>query len=101
MLVDGQAGVPLGGARVAAVPLAAGSGSSATYGLVVAGDGLVTYVDSDFGVATGHGAGGAIEMAAVPQVRMKVTVPTLEGLLGDVNADGQVDHGRRAAGGHV
>ena len=88
VLVDGQAGVPLGGARVAAVPLAAGS--TATYGLVVAGDGLVTYVDSDFGVATGMGP-VAIEMAAVPQVRMKVTVPTLEGLLGDVNADGQVD----------
>ena len=30
-------------------------------------------------------------MAAVPQVRMKVTVPTLEGMLGDVNADGHVD----------
>ena len=62
VLVDGQAGVPLGGARVEAVPLAAGS--TATYGLVV---------------------------AAEPQVRMKVTVPTLEGLLGDVNADGHVD----------
>ena len=88
VLVDGQAGVPLGGARVEAVPLAAGS--TGAYGLVVSGDGLVTYVDSDFGVATGMGP-VAIEMAAVPQVRMKVTVPTLEGLLGDVNADGQVD----------
>ena len=88
VLVDGQAGVPLGGARVEAVPLAAGS--TATYGLVVSGEGLVTYVDSDFGVAAGQGP-VTIEMAAVPNVRMKVTVPTLEGLLGDVNADGQVD----------
>ena len=88
VLVDGQAGVPLGGARVAAVPLAAGS--TATYGLVVSGEGLVTYVDADFGVATGMGP-VAIEMAAEPQVRMKVTVPTLEGMLGDVNADGHVD----------
>ena len=88
VLVDGQAGVPLGGARVEAMPLAAGS--SAAYGLVVSGEGLVTYVDSDFGVATGMGP-VAIEVAAVPQVRMKVTVPTLEGLLGDVNADGHVD----------
>ena len=30
-------------------------------------------------------------VSAEPQVRMKVTVPTLEGMLGDVNADGRVD----------
>ena len=88
VLVDGQAGVPLGGARVEAMPLAAGS--TATYGLVVSGEGLVTYVDSDFGGAAGPGP-VAIEMAAAAQVRMKVTVPTLEGMLGDVNADGHVD----------
>ena len=88
VLVNGQAGVPLGGARVEAMPLAAGS--TATYGLVVSGEGLVTYVDSDFGGAAGPGP-VAIEMAAAAQVRMKVTVPTLEGMLGDVNADGHVD----------
>ena len=88
VLLDGQAGVPLGGARVAAVPLAAGS--TATYGLVVSGEGLVTYVDSDFGGAAGPGPVDLVA-AAVPNVRMKVTVPTLEGLLGDVNADGRVD----------
>ena len=88
VLVDGQAGVPLGGARVEAMPLAAGS--TATYGLVVSGEGLVTYVDADFGGAAGPGP-VAIEMAAAAQVRMKVTVPTLEGMLGDVNADGHVD----------
>ena len=88
VLVDGQAGVPLGGARVEAVPLAAGS--TATYGLVVSGDGLVTYVDADFVVAAGQGPVDLV-VAAEPQVRMKVTVPTLEGMLGDVNADDQVD----------
>ena len=88
VLVDGQAGVPLGGARVAAVPLAAGS--TATYGLVVSGAGLVTYVDADFGGAVGMGPVDLV-VAAEPNVRMKVTVPTLEGLLGDVNADGHVD----------
>ena len=88
VLVDGQAGVPLGGARVAGVPLAAGS--TGAYGLVVSGEGLVTYVDADFGGAAGPGP-VAIEMAAEPQVRRKVTVPTLEGMLGDVNADGHVD----------
>ena len=88
VLVDGQAGVPLGGARVEAMPLAAGS--TATYGLVVSGEGLVTYVDADFGVAAGQGP-VAIEMAAEPNVRMKVTVPTLEGMLGDVDNNGHVD----------
>ena len=88
VLVDGQAGVPLGGARVEAVTLAAGS--TATYGLVVSGEGLVTYVDADLGGAAGQGPVDLV-VAAEPQVRMKVTVPTLEGLLGDVNADGRVD----------
>ena len=88
VLVDGQAGVPLGGASVEAVPLAAGS--TVTYGLVVSGEGLVTYVDSDFVIAAGQGPVDLV-VAAEPQVRMKVTVPTLEGMLGDVNADGHVD----------
>ena len=88
VLLDGQAGVPLGGGSVAKVPLAAGS--TATYGLVISGEGLVTYVDSDFVVAAGQGPVD-LEVAAVPNVRMKATVPTLEGLLGDVNADGHVD----------
>ena len=88
VLLDGQAGVPLGGARVEAVPLAAGS--TATYGLVVSGDGLVTYVDADFGGAVGMGPVDLV-VAAVPNVRMKVTVPTLEGLLGDVDNNGHVD----------
>ena len=88
VLVDGQAGVPRGGARVAGVPLAAGS--TGAYGLVVSGAGLVTYVDSDFGGAAGQGPVDLV-VSAEPQVRMKVTVPTLEGLLGDVNADGHVD----------
>ena len=90
VLLDGQAGVPLGGARVEAVPLAAGS--TATYGLVVSGAGLVTYVDSDFVIAAGQGPVDLV-VAAVPKVRMKVTVPTLAGLLGDVNADDRVDLG--------
>ena len=76
VLVDGQAGVPLA------------AGSTVAYGLVVSGQGLVAYVDSDFG-----GAAGRVDLAveAEPNVRMKVAVPTLEGLLGDVNADGRVD----------
>ena len=87
VLLDGQAGVPLGGGSVAKVPLAAGS--SAAYGLVISGAGLVTYVDADFVVAAGQGP-VELEVSAEPNVRGKV-VATLEGLLGDVNADGRVD----------
>ncbi len=87
VLLDGQAGVPLGGGSVAKVPLAAGS--TATYGLVVSGEGLVTYVDADFVVAAGQGPVELV-VAAEPNVRGKV-VATLEGMLGDVNADGRVD----------
>ena len=89
---DGAVGWTGGGAAgrasVAAVPLAAGS--TATYGLVVSGEGLVTYVDADFGVAAGQGPVELV-VSAEPRVRMKVVVPTLAGLLGDVNADGHVD----------
>ncbi len=88
VLIDGQAGVPLGGARVAAVPQAAGSGSSATYGLVVSGEGLVAHVDSDFGVGVGS---VDVVVAAEPQGRGKGVVPTLEGILGDVDNNGHVD----------
>ena len=89
VLVDGQAGVPLGGGSVAAVPLAAGSGSSATYGLVVSGEGLVTYADSDFVVEAGQGP-VELEVAAEPNGRGKV-VASLEGMLGDVDNNGRVD----------
>ena len=107
VLLDGQAGVPLGGARVEVVSQAAGSGSSAAYGLVVSGP-LVTYVDAAFGVEGGMGSVD-IEVAAAPLGRMKA-VPaaampspanraagpglapqTLAGVLGDVNNDGRVE----------
>ena len=86
VLVDGQAGVPLGGARVAAVPQA--GGSTGSYGLVVWGAGLVAHVDSDFGVGVGS---VDVVVAAEPQGRGKVVVPTLEGILGDVDNNGEVD----------
>ena len=86
VLVDGQAGVPLGGARVAAVPQA--GGSTGSYGLVVWGAGLVAHVDSDFGVAARP---VDVVVAAEPQGRGKVVVPTLEGILGDVDNNGEVD----------
>ena len=68
----------------------AGGGIDGDVWVVVSGEGLVTYVDADLGGAAGQGPVDLV-VAAEPQVRMKVTVPTLEGLLGDVNADGRVD----------
>ena len=85
VLLDGQAGVPLGGAGVEVVSRV--EGSTGAYGLVVAGEGLVTYVDSDFG-------GGVVPVdlvvAAERPGRGKV-VPSLAGMLGDVDNNGHVD----------
>ena len=88
VLVDGQAGVPMRGTSIEALPMA-GSPSSAygTYGLVVAGPGLVTYVDSDFGVEVGMGPVEFVVDATELLPRGKVVA----GILGDVNNDGQVD----------
>ncbi|MYB70489.1 MAG: hypothetical protein F4X75_18560, partial [Gemmatimonadetes bacterium] len=58
------------------------------YGLVVSGAGLVAYVDSDFDVAAGLGS--VVLDRAGPKGAGK-RVPPLAGMLGDVNADGQVD----------
>ena len=88
VLVDGQAGVPLaGGARVEAVK--AEAGAPGRYGLVVSGAGLAAYVDSDFDGAAGMGS-VVLDRAMRPHRAGKVVVP-LEGMLGDVNADGRVD----------
>ena len=86
VLVDGQVGVPMGGARVEVMSLA--SGSAGSYGLVVSGEGLVAYVDADFGVEVGP---VDLVVETRPQGRGKVVVPTLEGMLGDVDNNGHVD----------
>ena len=83
VLIDGQAGV-----ATSMAPAAMSSTASVdrTYGLAIMGAGLATYVDADFRVGT---------------VPVEVVVETLDsaprakglsgGILGDVNADGQVD----------
>ena len=86
VLMDGQAGVPLGGPSVVAVPQV--GGWSGSYGLVVSGEGLVAYVDSDFGVGLGP---VDLVVSAAPQGQGKVVVPSLAGILGDVDDNGQVD----------
>ena len=87
VLVDGQAGVPMAGGSTEALPMA--EGPSSAYGLVVSGLGLVTYVDADFGVEAGMGPVD-VEVEAWQNVRMKVA-QTPNGILGDVNNNGQVD----------
>ena len=88
VLVDGQAGVPMGGGSVEVLPMVAGSSSA--YGLVVAGEGLVPYVDSDFGVKAGMGLVD-IAVEARQNVRMKVVQEEESGILGDVDRNNRVD----------
>ena len=88
VLVDGQAGVPMGGGSVEVLPMAgAHDAAYGVYGLVVSGEGLVAYIDADFRVVQGMEP-VAIEVAAQPDVRMKVVQ---SGILGDVDNNGQVD----------
>ena len=82
VLVDGQAGVPLGGLGVEEVQ---SLGSAGPYGLVVFGDGIVAYVDADFEMASGL---VAIEVESARGARGKASQ---EGILGDVNNNGRVD----------
>ena len=85
VLIDGQAGAPMSGTGVAALPLADAEG--AAYGLVVAGPGLVSHVDADFRVAAGM-APVEVAVSARPNARMKLAQ---SGILGDVDNNGRVD----------
>ena len=87
VLIDGQAGVPMRGASVEALPMA--EGPSSAYGLVVSGPGVSTYVDSDFGVEVGMEP-VQVEVEAQNNARMKLA-RVQSGRLGDVNEDGRVN----------
>ena len=84
VLVDGQAGVPLGGSSVDVVP---SLGSGGSYGLVVFGDGIIAYADAAFELASGMGPVEVVVEAVGEEPRGKVTAE----ILGDVNNDGRVD----------
>ena len=85
VLVDGQAGIPAAQGSVRAVEGSVEADGS-VYGLTVAGERLVAYVNPDFRVGVdeadivleGHGGMPRMKLAA-------------GGVLGDVNNDGQVD----------
>jgi len=88
VLVDGQAGIPAVGAAPVSVR-SAGEGEieadGSVYGLTVSGEGLVAYVNPTFRV-------GVDEVDIVVEehssARMKLTA---DGVLGDVDGNGQVD----------
>ena len=85
VLVDGQAGVASGGVWVEALrQVEAPAAADRSYGLVVSGVGLATYVDADFRVEAGM---ASIELAA--QGRAKVAQNNE--ILGDVDNNGEVN----------
>ena len=94
VLVDGGAGVdrlsPRGNGssmRAELVEARPVEASDSAYGLVVSGAGLVPYLDADFRVGSGP---VVVEMAAVDLGRGKAVKTEEQGLLGDVDKDGQI-----------
>ena len=89
VLVDGQAGVPRAGVAPEPLPSAVASSleaDSPVFGLTVTGEGLVAYVDPAFQVGA-DGASIVVERHdGVPRMKHAAN-----GILGDVNDNGQVD----------
>ena len=90
VLIDGQAGIPAAGAA-GPMPMQASAlerveADAGVYGLTVAGEGLVAYVNPAFRVGVDEVDIVVEEHSGIP--RMKLVAG---GILGDVNNDGQVD----------
>ncbi len=89
VLVDGQAGVPRAGVApepMLSVIASSMEADSPVYGLTVTGEGLVAYVDPGFRVVV-DGTSIVVERyEGVPRMKR-----VANGILGDVNNDGQVD----------
>ncbi|MCY3790277.1 MAG: T9SS type A sorting domain-containing protein, partial [Gemmatimonadetes bacterium] len=89
VLVDGQAGIPAAGAAPVSVR-SAGEGEieadGSVYGLTVSGEGLVAYVNPTFRVGVDEVVDIAVEEHS--SARMKLAA---DGVLGDVDGNGQVD----------
>ena len=89
VLVDGQAGVPMGGGSIGAQPMAESPGAAyGTYGLVVSGPGMVAYVDAEFGVEAGM---GPVDIAVEARRDAPLVGASPSEILGDVDNNGQVD----------
>ena len=90
VLIDGQAGMPAAGAA-GPLPMQASAlerveAAAGVYGLTVAGEGLVAYVNPAFRVGVDEADIVVEEHSG--RARMKLVAG---GILGDVNNDGQVD----------
>ena len=89
VLVDGQAGIPAAGAAPVSVR-SAGEGvveaDGSVYGLTVSGEGLVAYVNPTFRVGVDEVVDIVVEEHS--SARMKLAA---DGVLGDVDGNGQVD----------
>ncbi len=88
VLVDGQAGMPAASAA-GPIPASAAAHSPAdagVYGLTVAGEGLVAYVDPAFRVGVDEVEIVLEATSGIPRMKR-----TAGGILGDVNNDGQVN----------
>ncbi len=89
VLIDGQAGMPTAAAEpmpMQASALERVEADAGVYGLTVAGEGLVAYVNPAFRVGVDEVNIVVEEHSGIP--RMKLAAG---GILGDVNNDGQVD----------
>ena len=85
VLLDGQAGQATASAALPIGP--APAAAEGVYGLAVTGAGLVTYVDASFGVRSGMAPVELIVEGVEGLPRGKALT---DGVLGDVNGDGQV-----------
>jgi len=86
VLVDGQAGIPAAQGLVRAEVQELVEVDGSVYGLTVSGEGLVAYVNPAFRVGIDEADIVIEEYGGMP--RMKLAA---DGVLGDVNNDGQVD----------
>ena len=93
LLIDGQAGIPSGRGGSSGLEGDSGAGKEGdqapVYGLTVSGPGLVPYVDPAFRVEAGrHPLDLVVEAPGrAPQAK----TASSSGILGDVNAVGQID----------
>ena len=83
VLIDGQAGVAAG---IAPAAMRSTAAVDRKYGLAVVGAGLATYVDADFRAGL-----APVDIVVETLDRVPRAKGLTGGILGDVNADGQVD----------
>ncbi|MDE2743227.1 MAG: DPP IV N-terminal domain-containing protein [Gemmatimonadota bacterium] len=86
VLVDGQAGIPTAQGAVRATVQGVVKADGSVYGLTVAGEGLIAYVNPTFRVGVDEADIVIEEHGGMPRMKRTTSI-----VLGDVNNDGQVD----------